>query len=995
MNWPLDLPARDVLKLTEEATIPWAVFDAGWYARTYPDAAEAAGTDDPAALLQHYLRNGQRQGHSPNLFFDETWHRRHYPTIARGVERGDFASAFDAYCRRGCLDRSPHWLFDELAYRDRYPDLTTDVLRDGRLANRYHHYLAHGSHEDRIGHLLFDPAVYLSNFAAADAQAIRDGGVFQHYLHRIDSGAEEFPTSLYFDPAWYVRRYPQVAREIAAGTWRGALHHYLCNDTPTDFDPLPDFSETHYLTRDPGLRAAIDAHNFRNGYMHFLRFGAQELRSPTESIDLRAYAAQPRVRQDLQQGAAPNAFAHWLSIGKRQGLLPADPIARQALGPVPREAVQRTAVAMLPATGRFGHAFDCAGAPLVSVVLVLRDGFAATMATIGSLRGNFDGEVELIAVDCASSDETRSIADYVTGIRLLRFDAALDWVAAANAGSQFASAPAVLFLDSAAQLAPGAVRRALDRLQSDNTIGAITGMIVQPQGVIGQAGGIVWQGGACEDYQRGQSPLAPEANFVRTVDYGSTAFLLVRADLMTTLGGFDADCGAGGRAGVDLCLRIAAAGSCVIYDPSVLVFCDDAAHRPGEPGEAFLEKHEPALALRPAQGGPAALVAARQAGAAPPRVLFIEDTVPLRRLGSGFVRANDLVRTLAGLGYQVTVFPILGCTQDVARVFRDMPDTVEVMHDRAADRFKELLNARRDYYDIVWVARTHNLDRVQAELAPWLALHARRPLVVLDTEAVAPLREAQQALLHAGAYDLDAAVRSAFTHAGACDVVVTVSPDEATFLRKRGYGPTAVVGHMVEPLPTSRTFAQRAGMLFVGAIHGPDSPNLDSLVWFADEVLPLIEEALGWQTRLTIAGYTAPGVDLDRFDRHPRITLRGPVSNLEPLYNSSRVFVAPTRFAAGTPYKVFEAASRGLPIVAADHLCEALGWTHEEEILAAETNPQAFAAAVIALYQQDELWRRLREGALRRLRRENHRQGFVDSIGRVLTTPPRTGVAAC
>jgi O-antigen biosynthesis protein len=151
----------------------------------------------------------------------------------------------------------------------------------------------------------------------------------------------------------------------------------------------------------------------------------------------------------------------------------------------------------------------------------------------------------------------------------------------------------------------------------------------------------------------------------------------------------------------------------------------------------------------------------------------------------------------------------------------------------------------------------------------------------------------------------------------------------------------------------------------------------------------LIEAVLGWETRLNIVGYTAPGVDFSRFERHPRITVRGAVSNLDAVYNSNRVFIAPTRFAAGTPYKVYEAASRGLPIVAADHLCEALGWTHEEEVMAAELDPQSFAAAVIALHQQDALWRRLREGALRRVEAENGRQGFLGAIERVLATQPR------
>jgi glycosyltransferase involved in cell wall biosynthesis len=151
----------------------------------------------------------------------------------------------------------------------------------------------------------------------------------------------------------------------------------------------------------------------------------------------------------------------------------------------------------------------------------------------------------------------------------------------------------------------------------------------------------------------------------------------------------------------------------------------------------------------------------------------------------------------------------------------------------------------------------------------------------------------------------------------------------------------------------------------------------------------LIEDTLGWETRLTIAGYTAPGTDLGRFEDHPRITLRGTVSNLEPLYNVHRVFVAPTRYAAGLPYKVFEAASYGVPVVATDLLCRQLGWTDKDEILSAGADdPKAFAAAVITLYRDKALWRRLREGASRRLIRENGRPGYIDAVGRVLAFSP-------
>ncbi len=47
-----------------------------------------------------------------------------------------------------------------------------------------------------------------------------------------------------FDWQWYLHSYPEVGRDIAAGRWKCALHHYLCNESATAFDPLASFSES-------------------------------------------------------------------------------------------------------------------------------------------------------------------------------------------------------------------------------------------------------------------------------------------------------------------------------------------------------------------------------------------------------------------------------------------------------------------------------------------------------------------------------------------------------------------------------------------------------------------------------------------------------------------------------------------------------------------------------------------------------------------------------
>lgn len=218
--WPLNVPARRVLRLPGSPWITWAVFDAAWYRAAYPDHAEQLV--DPASALQFYFDHGQRLGHAPNAFFDETWHRAAYPAIAALVTEGRFESACDAYCRGGARNRSPHWHFDEAFYREQNPDLTETTLTERGLVAGYDHYLWRGEAEGRRGHPLIDPSA---------GTVIRQA---------ISQNAPEPRVSAHLDPDWYRARYPAVAATLGPRDW--ALRHYLGNPTPTEFDPNPGFS---------------------------------------------------------------------------------------------------------------------------------------------------------------------------------------------------------------------------------------------------------------------------------------------------------------------------------------------------------------------------------------------------------------------------------------------------------------------------------------------------------------------------------------------------------------------------------------------------------------------------------------------------------------------------------------------------------------------------------------------------------------------------------
>lgn len=989
----LDLPAREVLKLEGQTAIAWAVFDPVWYRQTYPDVSAALPDDQPTTLLAWHLEHGQKLGHAPNIFFDEAWHRHAYPAVDAMVREGRAASAFDTYCRAGHA-RSPHWLFDEGYYRRRYPDLTDDTLQANGLANGYDHFLRHGAEEGRVGHPLFDSRFYCGALEPEGAALAREWGPFLHYLRRIAAPAPEPRTTPYFDPAWYLRRYPQVAEELAAGKWRCALQHYLCNDTPTDFDPLPEFSERFYLARNDGVAETVRRGERRNGYAHYLTHGAFEQRAPCEAIDPRWYVSQAQVSDDLEHGRAAHAFEHWLLIGRHQGLLSAPPPEERVTEGQARTLFRRKAQVLAPLLGRAPLDFSTAGRPMVSVVMVAHDRLPLTLAALASLRANLPGDVELILVDSGSTDEMRHIVRYVRGAHLLRFDADIGPLRGGNAALPCIHADAALFLHNDVELVPGAVAAALRCLDSGPRIGAVGGKVIRAHGVLHEAGGIVWRDGTIQAYQRDASPLQPEANFRRDVDYCSRVFLLVRTALLQQLEGFDDDYAPGLYEDVDLCVRIQQSGFRVVYDPAVAVYhMVHGSASPGPPADAdvaqrrlvFCHKHEDWLRQR-AVADPSASVFARDGGTPARRVLFIEDMLPLRWLGSGFVRSNDLIRTMAAMGYGVTVYPVTPSRFDLAAVYADMPDTAEVMHDRGIDGLRDFLQRRQGYYDAVWIARTHNLDRVRPILERVLPNDGPRPRIVLDTEAIAAIRQAEKAALAGEAgFDLDAAIRQEFANADFCQKIVAVNAAEAQMLRDLGCRDVTVIGHMRALRPTPRPFDERAGMLFVGAMHQPDSPNYDSLCWFVDAVLPLIEPELRWETRLTVVGYTAPDVMLDRFRDNPRVTLRGALAETEQLYDSHRLFVAPTRIAAGTPYKVHEAASFGLPVVATELLRHQLDWEDGRDLLVAPaTDPALFARQVVRLYRDPALWQALRDAALERLRRENDAAGYAAAIESVL-----------
>ena len=127
---------------------------------------------------------------------------------------------------------------------------------------------------------------------------------------------------------------------------------------------------------------------------------------------------------------------------------------------------------------------------------------------------------------------------------------------------------------------------------------------------------------------------------------------------------------------------------------------------------------------------------------------------------------------------------------------------------------------------------------------------------------------------------------------------------------------------------------------------------MDAVQWFAREIWPRVRDRLpeakvfliGSEMPPAVAGLAGGGIECP-----------GHVADLTPYLERSRISIAPLRYGAGIKGKINLAQSWGIPVVATTIGVEGMQLEHHRDVLVADT-PEDFAAAIIRLYTDRNLW---------------------------------------
>jgi polysaccharide biosynthesis protein PslH len=166
--------------------------------------------------------------------------------------------------------------------------------------------------------------------------------------------------------------------------------------------------------------------------------------------------------------------------------------------------------------------------------------------------------------------------------------------------------------------------------------------------------------------------------------------------------------------------------------------------------------------------------------------------------------------------------------------------------------------------------------------------------------------------------------------------------------------PNGVNVEQFQPAPVAPESDQ---LLFFGANNY--FPNHDALLYFIDEILPLVIQRRP-NVKLSIVGPGAQPAVLARQSRHVEIV--GFVDDVMPHLDRASVVVVPLRIGGGTRLKIVEAMAKSKAIVSTRIGAEGIDVTHDRNVLLADS-PAAFAEQVVRALSEPELTRKLGEQA--------------------------------
>ena len=611
--------------------------------------------------------------------------------------------------------------------------------------------------------------------------------------------------------------------------------------------------------------------------------------------------------------------------------------------------------------------------PKVSIIIPVYNQIHYTYACLVSILENTEGfDYEIIIADDVSTDATKEIDKFVSGLVIARNESNQGFLKNCNNAAKKARGKYIFFLNNDTTVQKDWLPSLIRLLESDESIGMVGSKLIYPDGRLQEAGGIIWSDGSGWNYGRCDDPNKPEYNYVRDVDYISGAAIMLSRKLWEDIGGFDERYAPAYCEDSDLAFEVRKRGLRVVYQPlSVVTHFEGVSNGTDvngtglkryqvENNKKLQEKWSEEYKNQYDKVGVPNAFRARERSRGKKVILFVDHYVPTFDKDAGSKTTFQYIKMFIERGYVVKFLPDnFAKSEPYTSILEQMGVEVLYGNEMRTNIFEWIENNQANI-DIAYLNRPH----IATKYIDFIKEKTNIKVIYYGHD-LHFLRERREYELTG---DVERKNASAYWKSMELDLMRTASicyyPSivEVDYIHTfdKKINAKAITAYVFEKFGNIDYNPDiREGVLFVGGFSHP--PNADALKYFLDNMWDEIYAQI--KAPFYIVGSNATDEIKALHNEAKGIIFKGFVSEeeLKELYEKVRLVVVPLRYGAGVKGKVIEALYYNDPVITTSVGAEGIDNSYNQMLVADE--PGDFVEKCVKLYNDKEALKTMSKAA--------------------------------
>ena len=514
----------------------------------------------------------------------------------------------------------------------------------------------------------------------------------------------------------------------------------------------------------------------------------------------------------------------------------------------------------------------------------------------------------------------------------------------------------IFLMNSGVRLLNGCLDVIADILDQNDDIGVVCGKVIREDGLLDEAGSIIFSNGIIKKFGNQKSINNYEYNYSRNIDVASPSYLALRKKDFLKLKDLDMKYQSIDYSILDLefNMRYFLNKRIFFNQHSIVVKKEGRSlNAYNEDKNRFYKKWSRELKRDYHKVGTSELLASRHGRKR--KLLIVDSIVPERDHDAGSLRMYQIIKSAMNLNYDVTLFPdSLVASQPYTGEYQKMG--VEVVYGGSAS-LDIFYSNRINYYDDIILSRPN----VAIKHLMYCKLYEQNAKLIYDTVDLHYLRikgqgeKEKNKLLLQESKDWEKLEKYLMLNT---DKTLVVSYTEKKLLESSKIDANICILSVINPIPYNlqkKEYGQRKGLMFIGDYSR--DPNRSAVEWFVKEIMPIIKKQIP-DIKLTLIGNNKNYIE---YLESPNVSIKGYVENTASYFNNARLFVCPLLYGAGVKGKIAESISYGLPVISTSVGTEGMHLVNGLSCIEADSS-EDFAKKVIETYNNEQLWNIIQKG---------------------------------